>query len=527
MRTAASALVVLLVVLAGCNLGPATPGPSTPTASSPTATPSATDAQTTRTGSPTATGPTPTPTATPVATRADPASDRLGWEDGYWYDDAVVVDRSDGLNDSELDAVVARGMARVERIRQLEFEERVPVEVVSREEFRTRSSNRSIPAAARLHQNVKWEATFMVGESTDAVATRQSTTGATVGGYYSPSEERIVIVSENATAPKMDEITLAQELFHALQDQRFDLTDYDQSTEELHNARDGIIEGDGNYVDYLYGQRCEAEWDCLLPEPAAGGGGGGGGGGGDVHVGQFVVSFAPYSEGPEFVRGLQQRRGWDAVDAVYADPPASTEQIIHPETYGSDEPTRVEVADRSSNGWHVLDLEGGVDHAQFGEAGLFAMFWYASFEKSRARGSAATVVVPYTDFFEYEDGPGSDLEAVGPYSYDHEVTAGWDGDRLVPYVDGSSAATNETGYVWKTEWDSERDAREFVRGYEELLAYHGATAVEGRPGTYRIPDGEPFGDAFAITRDGSTVVVVNAPTVDALDDVRAGAGTAG
>ena len=50
-----------------------------------------------------------------------PAEDRLGWEAGYWYDDPLPVNATDGLNESEREAAVARTMARVERIRESSF----------------------------------------------------------------------------------------------------------------------------------------------------------------------------------------------------------------------------------------------------------------------------------------------------------------------------------------------------------------------------------------------------------------------
>ena len=40
------------------------------------------------------------------------------------------------------------------------------------------------------------------------------------------------------------------------------------------------------------------------------------------------------------------------------------------------------------------------------------------------------------------------LRDVGPYNYSHPVTAGWAGDKLVPYVTDDSAETGETAYVW-------------------------------------------------------------------------------
>jgi PGF-CTERM protein len=451
--------------------------------------------------------------------KQNPASDTLGWENGCWYDDPIDVTTDDGLNQTELDAVVARAMARVERVRQLEFERTVPVEVISREEFASDTAERgNVSTAARTHQNVKFEALFMVNETTDAVAVQRSNTAANVLGYYSPGEERIVIVSENTTAPRMDEITLSQELFHALQDQQFNISGYDMSTRELHNARDGIIEGDGNYVDFLYGQRCDGEWSCVTPESR------GGGGGGDTHAGIQLVSLIPYSEGPEFVQGVRDEGGWEAVNAVYDRPPASTEQLIHPEKYPDERPVNVTVERTHGDRWHVPDV-GAVDHAAFGEGGLFTMFWYASYEETQATQQPSTVVVPYRALFNFVPGT-TQLREPDPYSYDHPVTAGWAGDRLVPYATDDDAATNETGYVWKTVWDSGSEAEAFAAGYRDLLAYRGAEQVPDRTDTYRIPDGTEFSDAFYVEVSGDTVTIVNAPTVADLPEIRAGAAPA-
>ena len=48
----------------------------------------------------------------------------------------------------------------------------------------------------------------------------------------------------------------------------------------------------------------------------------------------------PYSAGLEFVFALVEPGDWSPVDAVYLDPPTSTEQVMHPERYVErDEPT--------------------------------------------------------------------------------------------------------------------------------------------------------------------------------------------
>ena len=484
--------VVCLVVLAGCQGG--TTGDATTEIETEAATTAA-------------------PTQTDTFDYADPAEDRLGWEGGYWYNESIDVDRSDGLNDSELAAVVNRSMARVERVRRLEFKESVPVDVISREEFAndTAASFANVSRNASLHQNVKWEAMFMLGESESATEQLESNRAGSVLGYYSPTEDRIVIVSENTESPKMDEITLSQELFHALQEHRFNISEMNQSTQELHNARDGIIEGDGNYVDHLYQQRCESDWDCLQPQSEAGGGGG------DRHIGIALTKLQPYSDGPVFVQELHESEGWEAVNDVYENPPASTEQTIHTEKYGEDEPTAVSVSDTSSDEWTVPDMgNGSIDYASFGEAGLYTMLWYPSYAETQTTGAPTNVVIPVNHLL----APAQNEATLDLYNYSHPYTDGWDGDRLVPYAADDSTATNETAYVWKSAWDSPADAEAFAEGYRQLLEHHGAESIDGQTDGYRISEGDSeYADAFRVTVDGDRVTIVNAPTADQLDDV--------
>lgn len=453
----------------------------------------------------------------------DPAEDVLGWENGYWHNESITVTRDDGLNDSELDAVVNRGMARVEYIRQLEFETKPPVEVISRAEYANDTEQRfaNMTDSDRLHQNIKYEALFMVAEDNSTVAAQQNNQAGGTGGYYDPEAGEIKIISENVTTPKMNEITLSQELFHALQDQKFNISSFNQSTQELHNAKDGIIEGDGNYVDRLYSEECTAGiWNgsCLMPE--------GSGGASDFspHIGLYQITFQPYSSGPAFVSELHRTEGWEAVNAVYENPPASSEQVIHPEKYPSDEPTTVRVDDTSEDPWRPQTLNSSesnstVSYAQFGEGGLFVALWYPGFETQ-----TQTEIIPYRAHLNLTD--SGQVSQTEPYLYDHPATAGWDGERLVPYVTDESVETNETGYVYKLAWDSESDAAEFQQKWLELMQFHGAQPVDGHADTYRIPDDQEFGDAFYLTQEGDTVTVVNAPTVEDLSLVYDGAAPA-
>jgi hypothetical protein len=402
------------------------------------------------------------------------------------------VNASDGLNASEREAVVARTMARVELIRGLEFEESVPVEVVSREAFRERDVTFVERRDPRVTEQF-WEALFLVGEDGNATAAVSEVFGGGVVGYY--SEGRIVLVSDDAS-PRVDTGTLAHELVHALQDQHLDRNE-DADTFDARVGRQGLTEGDPVYVERAYRQRCGSEWSCLdAPRTRPSG---------DAiarHPGIYLAFVQPYVTGPGFVEALRNRSGgdWTAVNDAYADPPRASEQVIHPEAYPDERPVEVTVPDRSGPNWTRVGRE------TVGEAGIHVMFWANGLVE---RGDSRVD----TD-------------------YRHRRSAGWAGDALVVYTanasaDGESAdgpapdahANGSLGYVWRIEWENGTEAREFERAHETMLRlHHGARPVA--PDTYIAEDG-PFADAFRVTRTGETVTVVNAPTVEALEEVHA------
>ncbi|MHB9287155.1 Hvo_1808 family surface protein [Halobacteriales archaeon Cl-PHB] len=448
--------------------------------------------------------------------RPAPESDTLGWENGCWWDADIQVDRSDGLNDSELRKVVGRAMARVEKVRKLEFQRDVPVEVISREQHREEfAAQYNYSTDATLRENVVLEGSLLVGEDESAVAAQKQMFGASALGYYDPATGNITIISENTTTPKLNEITLSQELFHALQDERWNISRYDRDTWEDMNAVNGIIEGDGNYVDHLYKQRCQAEWDCLERQGQAGGGG-------DIHYGIYTLFLQSYSDGPAFVAGLREAGGWEAVNAVYETPPASTEQTINPDRYPDEAPVNVSISDTSSEAWRVPEpANGSARYGKLGEAGLYVMFLYPTLESSGA------VRPEMAQSFYNADSAGELQSMLDPYNYSYHASEGWAGDKLLPYVTDDSAETNETGYVWKLRWDSEADAEQFVADYHWLLEHWGATTVDGHVDTYRIPDEKQFGDAFYVNQSGQAVTIVNAPTVEQLSAVHEGAAPTG
>jgi len=428
--------------------------------------------------------------------RADPESDTIGWEGGYWHDDPIDVDQSDGLSEEELDAYVSRAMARVEYTRQAEFKRDVPVEVISREEFlQQRSQNATSNASFDAWNDQVWEALFVIGEDREANEALQSATGQSTAGFYVPADDRIRIITDSPESPTIDNATLVHELVHALQDQEGDLGEQITATEtqDAGLATDGVVEGEANYIEQQYTERCGVEWECVetpssdssgTEEPP--------------NLGILLTLLQPYSDGPVYIDYLLEQGGWEAVDAAFEDPPTSTEQIIH---LKDEEPVPIEYQDRARNGWQTFPNQGVDGSDTVGEASMYVMFWY------QARTERAQTV-----------SPRSVVETSGPldmYNYDAAPSAGWGNDRVFPYHKGTGE--DAYGYVWVTEWDTEQDAAQFHNAYRAILDAHDAQSQGDN--TYVIPSGE-YADAFRIDRQGTRVTIINAPTVEDLSDVR-------
>jgi hypothetical protein len=398
-------------------------------------------------------------------------SGAVGEVDGVTYNQSISVTVEDGLNESEREVLVARSMARVEVIRGLTFEERVGVEVISREEYRNRR-NPDRSETERTWENLRWEALFIIGEDRDAATVLNETFGSSVLGYYSPSDEQIVVVSD-AEEPTLDTGTLVHELVHALQHQQFGLA-HDADTTDAKQARDSVIEGEAELVSERYLDRCGTNWSCVRPPTENTSI--------DLSLGVQLQLLAPYTQGQTFVETVQERGGWEAVDDLHRQLPTSSTRFIHPDRYPGADPVEVTVTDRSGEGWHRLDATDTL-----GEASVYTM-------------------LVHSEVVDVEELTG----------YDHPFSAGWTGGQIALYErDG------EFGYVWETAWETPTDAEQFALAYRDVLEANGGVATGEDLSV--VPDGG-FEDAFRVTRENTTVRIVNAPTVEGLTGVHGGTG---
>lgn len=203
-----------------------------------------------------------------------------------------------------------------------------------------------------------------------------------VGGFYDPETEQLVVISEGGELSMADEITLAHEYTHSLQDGEFDLEAFIEAWTEATAEDDGyssyretlrcLFEGDAVLTQILYAEAVfGADWQTLLQAEAAASGAT------DVefNLPPFLlrsIAFS-YNECATFVRTLYDEGGWDAVNAAYVNPPATTEQVLHPEKYRSGELAsgpKPEGLGELLEGWSAPNEAGG----QFGEYDIFNYF---------------------------------------------------------------------------------------------------------------------------------------------------------
>jgi hypothetical protein len=231
--------------------------------------------------------------------------------------------------------------ARVESLRELRFEQLPrPVEVTGEQARREglEDLDRQYPPERLRADEEIYQLLGLIGEDESLRELSGSLFGEGVAGYYDPSDGRLRVVTGAGTGNRvLEEMVLAHELTHALEDQRFGLAT-EPSTDDRTLARSALYEGSASALMYAYvedrfsteetlgGLLASAFQDtCDLPPFV-----------------QAQVLF-PYVAGAQFVSELLRRGGWELVDTAFeVRPPASTEQVLHPDAYfDADEPKPV------------------------------------------------------------------------------------------------------------------------------------------------------------------------------------------
>jgi len=185
-----------------------------------------------------------------------------------------------------------------------------------------------------------------------------------IAGFYDDETKQMFVV-QGAGFLGLERITYAHEYVHALQDQQYDLQNglgfSDEACEEDSErcaAVQSLVEGDATLADeqWLLTYATEQDYQDLLDFYDTF----------DSPIFDSAPQFLredflfPYEFGRAFVDHFFLDGGWAAVDAVYADPPLSTEQILHPEQYPGDRPVRLELpelVDALGSGYRQIDQD--------------------------------------------------------------------------------------------------------------------------------------------------------------------------
>lgn len=244
-----------------------------------------------------------------------------------------------------------------------------------------------------------------------------------------PLEEEEILAEAGLKDFSLSDLFLVHELTHALTDQHFGLLSLpleDRENEDRASAARCLVEGDATWVMVEY-----------LGRRLSKGKGGEGGALDDAAaamalgrelLGQSAPAYIQenllfgYLGGLALVRDALGRGGTAALDALYRRPPASTEQVLHPEKAlgGVDPPLLVEAPAEElwrRSGWRR------VREGTWGEFDVRLILEEWGAERGEAERAAA----------------------------------GWGGDRWTLFEKGPVLA-----FDWKTRWDSEGDAAEFA-----------------------------------------------------------------
>jgi hypothetical protein len=379
-------------------------GASTPTPSSPTAT-------VTRTPTPFVWG-TPLPTRTPFPTNTR------------------VISRV-SLNQRTIDQIEQQ----VTTIRNLKPRATVKVEFLTHDEMLNHVRQQYEASREGDEQLALYRALGLaqpgVKVNTDAVVT---VTASSIAGFYRPEDKHLYVISDVENMDTDNKVTLAHEYTHALQDQYFNLAQYQSRihTTDARLAMMALPEGDATVVMsiYLYGNTTRSDWEYLAYRASFSDRSVITATGLSTRTGE--IAYFPYMQGAEFVVALLlDGKGWAEINHAYADPPQSTSQVLHPARYLTSHATPVPVA--------LPDLGPtlGTD-------------WSPTIKRDTL-GEFITSV--HLDEFLHDPQRAA------------QAADGWVGDGYSLW----QAAGDKQAFAWQIVWDTPRDVGEFFDAYSDLL----------------------------------------------------------
>lgn len=252
-------------------------------------------------------------------------------------DSAPPTTAPEPASEAEIEAAVADISDFVAAQRGVDFVAPVDVQLEGEGAFQDRLLEDFDEDADQLGTTeVFLEGLGLVDPEVDLVESMRALLGGGVVGFYDPETEELVV--RGAALTPYVRTTIAHELVHALDDQHHDLDrpEYDDADDEIGFGFSALVEGNARRVEDAYrASLTDDEREQASSEELSLGA--------DMDLGDIPLVLidmigAPYSLGQRLVDDLAERGGEAAVDAAFADPPRTSEQVLDPERYAAREP---------------------------------------------------------------------------------------------------------------------------------------------------------------------------------------------
>lgn len=383
--------------------------------------------------------------------------------------------------------VIAR---TVSQIRGLPIKKRIDRDVLSQDEIRKRLVERlakDYGPAELASEEVALKRLGLLPESMDYQKEMLDLLTEQIAGFYDPSVKELYIA--DWIEPQMQRMVMAHEIDHALQDQRFDLDRFvkvDRENGDALSARQALVEGDGvalmiEFMMREIGQKVDPWADDTMVNAMAAATGLAGTP--EFEKAPLILKetlLFPYRDGLRLVASSRRTHPWSDVDAMFARPPASTEQVIHPEKYRANERPIV-VKNQPLTAMKV----GKPRYVNvLGEILFRVLLQQHGVARERAERAAA----------------------------------GWGGDRLVVYDAPTGAMAIDLSV-----WDAEADALEASDALVEALPSLAGAAPEGyteKGPIYASATGKD-GTVSIVERKGTKVLLLVGAPAELAEKIRA------
>lgn len=287
-------------------------------------------------------------------------------------DEPVMVTTT--VLDPEMEAAVAELITITEELRELKFEKPPVITVVTPDELAQRVQKLiedELDPDELARDQALLASLGVLGAGADLGDLYLALYAEQVQGYYDGDTGELVVPSSGDGLDVLDKMVLVHELTHALTDQAFGFYDQleafaDSNDHETGAALRSLVEGDATYTQALYFWQLpgalQMEGMALIESGASDALG---------NTPSYIVDLLqfPYNEGARFATALGKQGGFDALNAAYAKPPTTTEQVYDLDLFESGEPgVVIDLA--------AMELEGYrlVDSGVWGRAGLEALF---------------------------------------------------------------------------------------------------------------------------------------------------------